>query len=81
MGVPIGGIGAGTIGRGWRGDFVKWQLFPGAGTTKMVDADQFSAYIEVEAYSSCILILSLLKKQTLRKIIIVVIYLINSLMW
>ncbi len=29
MGVPIGGIGAGTIGRGWRGDFVKWQIFPG----------------------------------------------------
>jgi uncharacterized protein (DUF608 family) len=51
MGVPIGGIGAGTIGRGWRGEFNKWQLFPGVVSKRVVDADQFSAYIEVEPHS------------------------------
>ena len=29
MGVPVGGIGSGSIGRGWCGDFGRWQLFPG----------------------------------------------------
>ena len=26
FGVPLGGIGAGTINRGWRGDFGRWYL-------------------------------------------------------
>lgn len=29
QGVPLGGIGAGSITRGWRGDFVRWNLRPG----------------------------------------------------
>lgn len=28
-GVPCGGIGGGCIGRGYRGDFRRWSLFPG----------------------------------------------------
>lgn len=27
QGVPIGGIGAGSITRGWRGDFVRWYVY------------------------------------------------------
>lgn len=29
QGVPLGGIGAGSITRGWRGDFVRWNVRPG----------------------------------------------------
>lgn len=47
MGVPIGGIGGGSIGRGWRGDFVKWQVGPaGMMQVQRVDADQFSLFVE-----------------------------------
>ncbi len=28
MGVPLGGIGCGSVGRGWRGDFMRWQVAP-----------------------------------------------------
>lgn len=28
-GCPLGGIGGGTITRGWRGEFCRWQLNPG----------------------------------------------------
>eukprot|EP01135_Chromosphaera_perkinsii_P000651 Nk52_evm18s147 gene=Nk52_evmTU18s147 len=40
-GVPIGGIGCGTIGRGWRGEFNRWQLTPGVYSYNTVPADQF----------------------------------------
>eukprot|EP01126_Amoeba_proteus_P043276 TRINITY_DN4742_c0_g1_i4.p1 TRINITY_DN4742_c0_g1~~TRINITY_DN4742_c0_g1_i4.p1 ORF type:complete len:808 (-),score=167.44 TRINITY_DN4742_c0_g1_i4:424-2784(-) len=43
MGVPLGGIGGGTIGRGWRGDFVRWTLVPAAiPHLAVVDVNQFS---------------------------------------
>ena len=45
MGVPIGGIGSGTIGRGWKGDFGRWQLYPGFPSYKKVDADMFAVYL------------------------------------
>ena len=40
-GVPVGGIGCGTIGRGWRGDFNRWQLVPGMYSYNVVQANQF----------------------------------------
>uniref|UniRef100_H2YFL0 Glucosylceramidase n=1 Tax=Ciona savignyi TaxID=51511 RepID=H2YFL0_CIOSA len=40
-GVPLGGIGGGTINRGWQGDFCKWQLKPGIYTFGSPLADQF----------------------------------------
>ncbi|CAK8694587.1 unnamed protein product [Clavelina lepadiformis] len=40
-GVPLGGIGGGTINRGWKGDFCKWQLKPGVYTFDSPLADQF----------------------------------------
>src|SRR5213075_1215518 len=29
MGVPLGGIGGGTVTRGWLGDFPRFQMHPG----------------------------------------------------
>jgi non-lysosomal glucosylceramidase len=45
QGVPLGGIGGGSIGRGWRGDFRRWSLRPGFIHEKVVSADQFSLYV------------------------------------
>lgn len=41
-GAPLGGIGGGTITRGWRGDFCRWQLNPGMYHYKTVVANQFT---------------------------------------
>uniref|UniRef100_A0A8D0HDJ2 Glucosylceramidase beta 2 n=1 Tax=Sphenodon punctatus TaxID=8508 RepID=A0A8D0HDJ2_SPHPU len=41
-GCPLGGFGGGTITRGWRGDFCRWQLNPGLYHYKTVTADQFT---------------------------------------
>ncbi|OCT56918.1 non-lysosomal glucosylceramidase [Xenopus laevis] len=44
-GVPLGGIGGGTITRGWRGEFCRWQLNPGLYTYKTVTENQFTVCI------------------------------------
>ncbi|KAK8934626.1 hypothetical protein KSP39_PZI014350 [Platanthera zijinensis] len=44
-GVPLGGIGAGSIGRSFKGDFNRWQLFPGVCETEAVSANQFSVFV------------------------------------
>ncbi|XP_061664715.1 non-lysosomal glucosylceramidase isoform X2 [Syngnathoides biaculeatus] len=41
-GAPLGGIGGGTITRGWRGEFCRWQLTPGMYQYKTVAANQFT---------------------------------------
>jgi len=45
-GVPCGGIGGGSIGRGFRGDFRRWSLRPGKYNHNVVDANQFSLRIK-----------------------------------
>ncbi|XP_056884156.1 non-lysosomal glucosylceramidase [Takifugu flavidus] len=40
-GAPLGGIGGGTITRGWRGEFCRWQLKPGMYHYKTVIENQF----------------------------------------
>lgn len=40
-GVPLGGIGSGSIGRGFRGDFRRWSLNPGRYSHQQVHADSF----------------------------------------
>ncbi len=45
-GVPIGGLGGGTIGRGWRGEFYRWQLKPGVYHHNSVETNQFSVFIK-----------------------------------
>ncbi|CAO2829899.1 unnamed protein product [Amaranthus hypochondriacus] len=54
-GVPLGGIGAGSIGRSYKGEFQRWQVFPGSCEDKPVLANQFSVFISRpngEKYSS-----------------------------
>lgn len=44
-GVPLGGIGAGSIGRTYKGEFLRWQLFPKICEEKPVLANQFSVFV------------------------------------
>ncbi|GAB1606053.1 non-lysosomal glucosylceramidase-like [Argonauta hians] len=44
-GAPIGGIGCGTIGRGYQGEFCRFQLVPGCYDHTTVSANQFIACI------------------------------------
>jgi non-lysosomal glucosylceramidase len=46
MGVPLGGIGCGSITRGWRGDYRRWALRPGTYTYDVAYADQFSLSVQ-----------------------------------
>ena len=46
MGVPLGGIGGGSITRGWRGGFRRWQMRPGFIQYGQVFADQFSVFVQ-----------------------------------
>lgn len=46
QGVPLGGIGGGSIGRGWRGDFRRWQLRHGNIQNQPVIADQFTVFVQ-----------------------------------
>ncbi len=52
QGVPLGGIGAGTIGRTFRGDFASWNLETGIHRYGTVVPDQFSLYVEQDGQSS-----------------------------
>lgn len=45
-GCPLGGIGAGTIGRGYKGEFCRFQLKPGIYEYNTVDANQFIVTIK-----------------------------------
>lgn len=47
-GAPIGGIGAGTIGRGFAGEFCRFQLRPGIYEYNTVFANQFIVTIKDE---------------------------------
>ncbi|KAK9884264.1 hypothetical protein WA026_005216 [Henosepilachna vigintioctopunctata] len=47
-GVPIGGIGSGTIGRGFRGEFCRFQMKPGLYECNTVEANQFIITIKDE---------------------------------
>ncbi|KAG0621376.1 hypothetical protein M758_3G014900 [Ceratodon purpureus] len=44
-GVPCGGMGGGSIGRGFRGEFRRWQLIPGVCEEAPVLANQFSVFV------------------------------------
>ncbi|KAJ8768107.1 hypothetical protein K2173_021047 [Erythroxylum novogranatense] len=44
-GVPLGGVGSGSIGRSYRGEFQRWQLFPRICEEKPILANQFSVFI------------------------------------
>ncbi|HZI55963.1 MAG TPA: GH116 family glycosyl-hydrolase, partial [Verrucomicrobiae bacterium] len=42
QGAPVGGFGAGTLSRSYRGDFVRWHLKAGIHKYQSVPANQFS---------------------------------------
>ena len=44
-GAPIGGIGSGTIGRGYRGEFCRFQMVPGMYEHNTVEEDQVNKHI------------------------------------
>lgn len=48
-GVPIGGIGSGTIGRGFAGEFCRFQMRPGMYEYNVVHANQFIVTIRDDA--------------------------------
>lgn len=58
MGVPIGGLGGGSITRGWRGHFTRWQLRPGFPEYRTVPVDQFSLWVRRDGQSPRALVLA-----------------------
>eukprot|EP01038_Epipyxis_sp_PR26KG_P012239 gene12239-16403_t len=45
-GVPLGGLGGGAIGRGFKGEFRRWSLFPGRYIHQPVPCDTFSIRVK-----------------------------------
>lgn len=45
QGVPLGGMGSGSISRGFRGEFKHWQITPGSCEMSPVMANQFSIFV------------------------------------
>ncbi len=58
LGVPLGGLGGGTITRGCRGDFNRWQLKPGDYGYHAVAADQFSLWVSREGEKPAAVVLN-----------------------
>src|SRR5215475_9623916 len=48
QGAPVGGFGAGTFSRSYRGDFSRWHLQPGVHKFETVWANQFAMYQRAE---------------------------------
>lgn len=48
QGAPVGGFGAGTFSRTYRGDFARWHIQGGVHKYQTVDADQFAMFQKVE---------------------------------
>ncbi|XP_052852653.1 non-lysosomal glucosylceramidase isoform X1 [Drosophila gunungcola] len=64
-GVPIGGIGGGTIGRGYAGEFCRFQMRPGIYEYNVVQANQF--IVTIKDPKGCTIFQSLLSKCSTRK--------------
>jgi non-lysosomal glucosylceramidase len=64
-GVPLGGMGAGSIGRTHRGDFARWHLNVGRHRFETIPADQFSVYVARGGASSAH-VLSTVRPETLQ---------------
>lgn len=45
QGVPLGGMGSGSISRGFRGEFRHWQILPGLCDASPVMANQYSIFV------------------------------------
>src|SRR5471030_557789 len=51
QGAPVGGFGAGTLSRSYRGDFVRWHLKAGIHKYQSIPANQFSVFVKPEGAS------------------------------
>jgi non-lysosomal glucosylceramidase len=52
QGAPVGGFGAGTFSRSYRGDFSRWHLQPGVHKFQTVYANQFAMFQKAEDETS-----------------------------
>jgi non-lysosomal glucosylceramidase len=52
QGAPVGGFGAGTFSRNYRGDFVRWHLKAGVHKYESVPGNQFAMFQKVEGESA-----------------------------
>jgi non-lysosomal glucosylceramidase len=52
QGAPVGGFGAGTFSRTYRGDFARWHMKPGIHKYQTVCANQFSMFQQEEGSAS-----------------------------
>lgn len=66
FGVPLGGIGGGTITRGWRGEFCRWQLKPGMYHYKTVTVNQFTVCLRRDGQTVYQQVLSVERPPTLQ---------------
>jgi non-lysosomal glucosylceramidase len=48
QGAPVGGLGAGTFSRTYRGDFARWHLKAGIHKYESIPANQFSVFVKPE---------------------------------
>src|SRR6201996_7760309 len=48
QGAPVGGMGAGTFSRTYRGDFARWHIKAGVHKYDPVSANQFAVFEQVE---------------------------------
>ncbi|XP_056317295.1 non-lysosomal glucosylceramidase [Danio aesculapii] len=65
-GVPLGGIGGGSITRGWKGEFCRWQLNPGMYHYKTVIANQFTVCLRRDGQTVYQQVLSTERPSTLQ---------------
>ncbi|CAG12815.1 unnamed protein product, partial [Tetraodon nigroviridis] len=65
-GAPLGGIGGGTITRGWRGEFCRWQLNPGKYHYKTVIENQFTVCLRRDGQTVYQQVLSVERPPTLQ---------------
>src|SRR3982074_2306627 len=49
QGAPVGGFGAGTFSRTFRGDFARWHVKAGVHTYSSVNANQFAMFQQTES--------------------------------
>ena len=63
QGAPVGGFGAGTFSRSYRGNFVRWHLQSGVHKYQDVPADQFSVFAQQQGGQPVAVVLSTGKPQ------------------
>jgi len=63
QGVPLGGLGSGSIGRTYRGDFARWHLKAGVHKYLSIPANVFAAFQQAEGDSSAAVVLRAGKPQ------------------